>query len=156
VPPGTPSASVLLTNLANRVQPLIRYDLGDRVTLAAGPCACGSALPVIEVQGRSGDLLALQGDRGAAVRLLPLALSTVLENEAGLFDFQLEQRNARELVLRTHQRGEAAAQALQRGRHALLRYLQAEGAAQVRIELEPGPPLCSPRSGKVQRIVARH
>ena len=33
VPPGQPSCSVLLTNLANTVQPLIRYDLGDQVTL---------------------------------------------------------------------------------------------------------------------------
>ena len=29
VPPGQPSCSVLLTNLANTVQPLIRYDLGE-------------------------------------------------------------------------------------------------------------------------------
>ena len=29
----TRSHSVLLTNLANRIQPLIRYDLGDAVTI---------------------------------------------------------------------------------------------------------------------------
>lgn len=39
-PPGVPSHTVLLTNLANRVQPLIRYDLGDSVTLLDRPCQC--------------------------------------------------------------------------------------------------------------------
>lgn len=34
VPPGTPSAKLLLTNLANRLQPLIRYEITDEVTEA--------------------------------------------------------------------------------------------------------------------------
>ena len=55
VPLGEQSHTVLLTNLANTVQPLIRYDLGDQVTLQAGPCGCGSPLPVMRVQGRQDD-----------------------------------------------------------------------------------------------------
>ena len=38
VAPGVVSYTVLVTDLANRVQPLIRYDLGDRAKLAATPC----------------------------------------------------------------------------------------------------------------------
>jgi phenylacetate-CoA ligase len=34
VPPGVPGDKVLLTNLVNRVQPLLRYELTDSVTLA--------------------------------------------------------------------------------------------------------------------------
>ena len=45
VPPGTPSHSTLLTNLANRVQPIIRYDLGDSITMLPTRCPCGSPLP---------------------------------------------------------------------------------------------------------------
>jgi phenylacetate-coenzyme A ligase PaaK-like adenylate-forming protein len=45
VPPGVMSHSVLLTNLANRVQPIIRYDLGDSVLMEPAPCACGSPFP---------------------------------------------------------------------------------------------------------------
>ena len=37
VPPGTPSAKVLVTNLENRVQPLIRYELDDSFVATAGP-----------------------------------------------------------------------------------------------------------------------
>lgn len=56
VPPGTPGQKVLLTNLANRVQPFIRYEIGDVVTMAATPCGCGSLLPRIEkIEGRSAD-----------------------------------------------------------------------------------------------------
>ena len=37
VPRGSPGATTLLTNLANHVQPLIRYDIGDRVALRPRP-----------------------------------------------------------------------------------------------------------------------
>lgn len=37
VPPGTPGHKLLLTNLVNHTQPLIRYELTDSVTLADGP-----------------------------------------------------------------------------------------------------------------------
>ena len=35
---GEPSHTTLLTNLANHVQPVIRYDIGDRITLHAATC----------------------------------------------------------------------------------------------------------------------
>ena len=53
VPPGEVSHSVLLTNLANRTQPLLRYRLGDSLRVLPDACACGSRLP---------------GDRGAGPR----------------------------------------------------------------------------------------
>jgi phenylacetate-coenzyme A ligase PaaK-like adenylate-forming protein len=66
VPPGVTGCSTLLTNLANFVQPIIRYELGDRVLVQARQCACGSPLPVIEVQGRCDDMLTLQRADGAS------------------------------------------------------------------------------------------
>ena len=67
VPPGELSHTVLVTNLANRVQPLIRYNLGDRVQLAAGPCACGSPFPTLRVEGRSGGVLSFAAADGATL-----------------------------------------------------------------------------------------
>ncbi|MEI8324530.1 MAG: hypothetical protein WCH44_04060 [Betaproteobacteria bacterium] len=52
VPAGQPSGPTLLTNLANTVQPLIRYDLGDPITLGIGDSDCGCRLRVFEVSGR--------------------------------------------------------------------------------------------------------
>jgi phenylacetate-coenzyme A ligase PaaK-like adenylate-forming protein len=70
VPAGELSHTVLVTNLANRVQPLIRYNLGDRVQLDAGPCACGSPFPSLRVEGRSGDVLSFAA-AGAVVDEAP-------------------------------------------------------------------------------------
>jgi phenylacetate-coenzyme A ligase PaaK-like adenylate-forming protein len=152
VPPGRPGRTTLLTNLANRVQPLIRYDLGDRVTLLPQACACGSALPLIEVQGRCDDSLRL-GAATEPVRVLPLALSTVLEDEAGLYDFQLVQRGPCDLQLNTALRGREASEALRRGSQALSGYLAQLGAPQVRIRCRSGQPPHPGRSGKLQRVV---
>jgi phenylacetate-coenzyme A ligase PaaK-like adenylate-forming protein len=58
VPAGQPGAKVLVTNLANTVQPIIRYEIDDIATLGNRPCSCGSCMPWIErVEGRSEDVL---------------------------------------------------------------------------------------------------
>jgi phenylacetate-coenzyme A ligase PaaK-like adenylate-forming protein len=154
VPAGTAGSTTLLTSLANHVQPLIRYDLGDRVVLAAEPCACGSCLPVVQVQGRRDDVLHVAGARRALVPLLPLAITTVLEDEAQLFDFQLRQLGPGELVLSTGRRGPDAGRQLRRGRDVLARFLAEQGAAAARIQCRTGQPGLPGRSGKLPRVVA--
>lgn len=151
MPRGKPSDGVLLTNLANRVQPLIRYAMGDQVTMHEAPCDCGSPFPVIEVNGRQDDILHLQG-LSRDVPLLPLALSTVLEEEAGAFDFQLCQRDDHTLVLRLPQSGETGRRALDRCRQALQTYCTAQGASAVRVLGELGQAIPRGRSGKLCRI----
>lgn len=152
LPPGEQGRTTLLTNLANHVQPLIRYDIGDRVTLRAERCACGSPLPAIEVQGRVDDMVVLRGDGGSTVRLLPLALTTVLEDDAGVFDFQLVQQG--ETALRLTIGGDAGSPTLQHARSALATYLRRQGLAKVRIDVCRSAAGVRGRSGKVQRVVA--
>lgn len=154
VPHGVEGAHVLLTNLANHVQPLIRYELDDRVTLQAARCACGSSFPVLQVLGRSDDTLLLRPPGARPVRLLPLALSTVLEDEAGLFDFQLVQEGPHRLLLRTGLHGVEATHALARARATLERYLALQGAAGVQVRCRSGQLLRPGRSGKLKRVVA--
>lgn len=154
VPPGVTSHSCLLTNLANRLQPLIRYDLGDRITVAPGHCACGSPLPVVEVLGRQDDPLRMAGAGGCAVTLLPLALSTVLEDEAGLFDFELVQRDAHTLVLKLPLPEAAAHEALARGCKVLRRFAQRQGVQHPHVLGEADAAMPRGRSGKAQRIHA--
>ncbi len=154
LPPGVAGATTLLTNLANHVQPLIRYDLGDRVTLDSQVCPCGSHLPRIDVQGRADDTLRLRSARGDAVSVVPLALSTVLEDEAGLFDFQLIQRGPRDLLLCTGMSGREASAALQRARRVLGEFLARQGAAGIHIRCRGGKPAQAGRTCKIKRIVA--
>lgn len=150
VPPGVAGETVLLTNLANHVQPVIRYNLGDRVLVHPRGCACGSPLPVIEVQGRCDDMLVLRARDGRNVRLLPLALTTVLEDEAGLFDFQLVQAAPSALRLTTG----AGHAAVARARAALLAYLRQQGLPDVRVSARHGGERVRGRTGKLQRVVA--
>lgn len=53
-------AFVVITGLFNYAFPLIRYRLGDIVTLKKSRCSCGRTLPLIEsIQGREDDYLTL-------------------------------------------------------------------------------------------------
>ena len=155
VPPGVMSATTLLTNLANHVQPIIRYDLGDRVTVHADPCTCGSHLPVIEVHGRSGDLIRLPGAQaGEDTRVSGLALSTVLETVEALSDFQLIQHAPDRLELRTELSGPGTGKMLRQARSVLETYLRSQGAADVHIACHSNCPSLRSRNGKVQRVMA--
>ncbi|MDO9284547.1 MAG: AMP-binding protein [Aquabacterium sp.] len=153
VPAGVQSHTTLLTHLAQFAQPLIRYDLGDRLTLMPEPCNCGSPLPVIEVLGRCDDALHLTGRHGRLVTLLPLALTTVLEDDARLYDFQLQQRDRHTLVLRVPLPAAQAGAALARGCAALHRFCEQQGLQGLQIVGEAGPALLHGRSGKTCRVL---
>jgi len=155
LPAGHASAAVLLTHLANTVQPLIRYDLGDHLRFLPDPCTCGSPLPVIEVQGRRDDTLHVEGYHGQSVPLLPLAVSTVLEEQAGLFDFQVCQKDARTLQLRLPQSGSEGRAALAMGRKALQEYARAQGSMPLNVKGVLGCQVPRGRSGKSCRILPR-
>lgn len=154
VPAGVPSHTVLLTNLANRVQPILRYDLGDSVTLRAGRCPCGSPMPAIRVDGRRDDVIEFDGDRGP-VKLLPLALVTVLEDDAGAFDFQLVARDRRSLALRLDPVADARSLGRLRVacRRALRAHLDSHGLKSVRIVDDPKAPTRDAASGKLRRVL---
>lgn len=153
VPPGTISDTVLVTNLANRLQPIIRYDLGDRVIMRPDPCPCGNPLPAIKVEGRTNDTLALQAPDGKVVRVVPLAVGTVVEETPGVHQFQILQTGASTLKVRLapadgiqlEQLWPAVAERLQR-------YLAEQGLADVHLELASEPPQRHPVSGKFRQV----
>ena len=153
VAPGSVGAATPLTNLANHVQPLIRYDLGGRMALRASACACDSHLPVVEVEGRCDDTLRFLRRGRPAVQILPLALCTVLEDAAGLFDFQLVQRGPNELSLSTSACGASAESGLRQTRAVLSAFLAAQGAGKVRIDCHSRRPRRLGRTGKLQRVI---
>ena len=49
--------TVLVTQLHNRLFPLLRYAVGDLGRIEDGSCGCGRPLPVLRVLGRTSDLL---------------------------------------------------------------------------------------------------
>ncbi|HEU5361470.1 MAG TPA: hypothetical protein VFU42_09985 [Candidatus Deferrimicrobiaceae bacterium] len=155
VPEGQPSHTTLLTNLANRVQPILRYDLGDSVTKVPGPCPCGSPLPGILVEGRRDEILHLRSDAGETVPVVPLALATVVEEIPGIRSWQLIQAGPARIRLRIeeaigHDRGRVCDEAADR----LRAYLATLGLGSVAVEKTEERPLRDTAGGKLRQIFA--
>jgi phenylacetate-coenzyme A ligase PaaK-like adenylate-forming protein len=93
---GEKGAKVLITNLANHVQPIIRYEIGDIVTMATGPCDCGSNLPMIEgIDGRDSDMFFIETD-GKKQPLPPAVFEIALGEVLDAREYQIvqEERNS--------------------------------------------------------------
>jgi phenylacetate-CoA ligase len=87
VPPGTTSAAILVTNLFNPVQPLVRYRIDDRVVQR--PDAADHGHLRGEVEGRASDVLRFGG-----VAIHPVVIASPVEQAAGVADFQVRQTPA--------------------------------------------------------------
>ncbi len=87
VPPGEPASRTLVTGLANRTFPFIRYDLGDQVTVLSGECACGSAYArVADIEGRRDDDF-----RYGETTIPALAFRHVLGADPEITEYQVNQ-----------------------------------------------------------------
>jgi phenylacetate-coenzyme A ligase PaaK-like adenylate-forming protein len=84
VPAGVASARILVTNLTNRIQPLIRYEIGDRfVRQPDSPCH-GHLRATVE--GRADEVL-----RFGKVAVHPLVIRSVLVKTPEVSDYQVRQ-----------------------------------------------------------------
>ncbi len=91
VPPGVQSDKVLITNLFNAAQPLIRYEVTDRVTVIDEPSPSG--LPFIrieDIEGRTDEVLSYSTDAGR-VKIHPILFRGPLARTPGLLEFQVRQ-----------------------------------------------------------------
>jgi phenylacetate-CoA ligase len=154
VPPGEPSHTVLVTNLANRIQPIIRYDLGDSIVVRPDPCPCGSHLPAIRVAGRCDDVLRLRAGDGRMVSVLPLAIGTVMEEAPGVRRSQITQTGPADLELRLEpEEGADIEQLWREVRKNLSAYLATLGLGNVEIVRVDEVPRQSARSGKFRQVI---
>jgi phenylacetate-coenzyme A ligase PaaK-like adenylate-forming protein len=98
VPAGVRSHKVLVTGLANKLQPLIRYEITDQVVMLDEPCTCGSAFRrVADIQGRLDD----EFSYGDGVRIHPHVFRSVFVREPALSEYQVNQTvDGAELLLR--------------------------------------------------------
>jgi len=88
VPAGVRAAKVYLTTLCNPVQPLIRYELTDEVTMLAEPCPCGLVFRRVgDIQGRLDDVFRYA--EGVAVH--PHIFRTVLGRHPAVREYQVRQ-----------------------------------------------------------------
>jgi putative adenylate-forming enzyme len=92
----------VITDLWHRSFPIIRYRLGDVVTLAPGQCACGSAFRrLAAVEGRSDDVCEFADVRGAMRLVFPATIrQMVLLAGDDIVDFDAEQSRPSQLRVR--------------------------------------------------------
>jgi phenylacetate-CoA ligase len=155
VPPGTPGQKVLITNLANTVQPFLRYEVGDVVTMANIPCRCGSRMPRIErIGGRAADVFWV-GEGARRRRLINLVFTHAFEYLSELREWQAVQTDRDRVLVRLEPLPGAELD-LARARRMLDRELTEYGYSDVRTDLEIVPRLeADPETGKFRRMVSR-
>ena len=155
VPAGQLSDRVLITNLANRIMPIIRYELGDRITLLPEKCDCGITLPLIKLEGRTDEILRFQSSEGQAVPVLPLALWSVIKETPGVLRFQAIQIAPDALKIRLEaKQGENSNAVWKRVSINAKDYLTQQGLGNVKILHAGEPPIRDPKSGKFRNVWA--
>ena len=144
LPPGE-AGEIVVTHLATKDFPFIRYRTGDVGILDERPCSCGRGLPLLrEVQGRSTDFVVAAD--GTVMH--GLALIYVIRDLPGIETFKIVQENqSRVRVMLVAGAGfdPSLHETIRRGFRARL------GEA-VAVEIENVPAIAAERSGKFRYV----
>jgi phenylacetate-CoA ligase len=148
VVPAGEAGELVVTHLATRDFPFIRYRTGDIGVLGGERCPCGRGLPVLrEVQGRTTDFVVARD--GTVMH--GLALIYILRDLPGLEAFKIEQESVdhtRVLLVAGQGFDPGVVETIRAGFRARL----GEG---VRIDAELVPELKPEPSGKFRYVVSR-
>jgi phenylacetate-CoA ligase len=145
VGPGERSAKVYLTNLVNHVQPLIRYEITDEITVLGQRCPCGCAHRLIaDVQGRLDDSFHYAG-----ITVHPHVFRSVLGRRRNIIEYQVRQ-TPRGVAVHAHCAGPVDRAALGAGIAAALAGL---GVPRPAVTVTLTDRLQRAGAGKLQRFV---
>jgi phenylacetate-CoA ligase len=88
VAPGQPAAKLYLTNLYNKTQPLIRFEIADGLTVLDDRCPCGSAhRRITDLTGRADIVFEYENK----VLVHPMVLRLELHDERHITEYQVRQ-----------------------------------------------------------------
>lgn len=99
IPGGEGHGELVVTSLANSVDPLIRYRSGDLVELIRQPCPCGRTHARFKPLGRVGDEVVVSGQQVLPIHIWS-AIESVEATSDGLFQIIRTQREMPVLKLR--------------------------------------------------------
>jgi phenylacetate-coenzyme A ligase PaaK-like adenylate-forming protein len=151
---GERSHGILVTNLHNFTQPILRYHLDDSVVPLDDPCPCGAIVPSVRLIGREDDTLVVRAADGGYAALPPMQLETLMLSVSGHSMFQIRQTERDRLRVTFVPRQGTDAQGV---RQAIIRafrgYLADRGLAHVAVDVGSRPELdrCAV-SGKTKQI----
>jgi putative adenylate-forming enzyme len=156
VPAGQPGARLLVTNLYNLVQPLLRLEVTDLVTLDPDPCPCGRPLVrAAAIHGRSDDLLSLPARDGGRVAVHPLHFA-LLTRDPQVREFQVVQDGPvlRILIVPSHAATASDDRLETRLGQAVTHQLMGLGVNDPQITVERRPKLPRSAGGKLKLVIA--
>lgn len=139
--------NVVVTDLFNYGMPFVRYMNGDRAIKAAGVCACGRGLPMLEkVVGRRLDVL-----RGSSGRMIPGEFFPHLVKDfKGVRRFQVVQEELDRVRFMLEPKSLPEGERVE-----LERVVREAFGPEVRVEFEPVDRIALTRASKHQVVVNR-
>jgi phenylacetate-CoA ligase len=151
---GQPGARLLVTNLYNLVQPLLRLEVTDLVTLDPDPCRCGRSLVrVSAIHGRSDDVLFLSARDGGRVAVHPLHFA-LLTGDPEVRQFQVVQDGPVLHILVVPKQAVAAGDTLEtRLGQAVAQQLSRLGVHDPQVEVERRQELPRSAGGKLKLVI---
>jgi putative adenylate-forming enzyme len=149
VPAGVTGAKLLVTVLFSRTQPLIRYELSDRVRLSSDSCDCGRTFALVDaIEGRIEETLTLPGPDGRPLSIHPIVFHRVLE-PLPLRRWEVVQRRDGLVVRIVEAEAPLAEAALAR---AVADEVAAAGAARPPVHVEVVPAIARTTAGKAPLV----
>jgi len=146
---------LVLTNLYNYTQPLIRYQMSDEIAPAPsvqgptdGRCSCGSPFQLVErIAGRTEEILWFERPDGTSEYLHPFIIAGI--HAPGIEKWQIVQTGANELLVRIKITidPETAVRRAREEMAAILRRKRLEQTITIRTEVVPEIP-SDPNTGK--------
>ena len=146
--PAEWSGGILVTDLSNFVQPIIRYYVGDSVRIERIPDD-QVRMPKFEIRGRVNEVFTLAGRTFTTASIAKLS-----QQVSGIADFQFIQTGDDALELRAICYPEAdAAQVLAGWAKMLADYFSSHGCPEAKCVWSAEPPVKNQRGGKLRRYI---
>jgi len=152
VEPGEPGR-LLLTNLYNYTQPLVRYQLDDEIILDDKPCECGCSFPHIKsIAGRQEEFLWFEKGDGTKEYIHPLVIVEFIV--PGLEKLQVIQTQKNKFLMKViiHGNREEIVSAIRRRMKEILEGKGLERVVNFEVEVADEIPI-DPRTGKFKLII---
>ena len=146
VPDGSPG-EIVVTHLATREFPFVRYRTGDVAVRDSGRCACGRGLPMLkEIQGRTTDFVVAAD--GTVMH--GLALIYILRDLPGLQSFKVTQHSLQRTTVQL-----VPGPGYDPGcKAAIVEGFRRRLGPSVEVQVEEVPSIAAEKSGKFRYIVS--
>ncbi len=146
LPPGQ-SGEIVVTHLATKDFPFIRYRTGDVAVMSSGRCACGRGLPMLEeIQGRNTDFVVAAD--GTVMH--GLALVYVVRDLPGVRQFKITQESLQHTRLLL-----AVDDSFDRDQRSAIQVaFQRRLGAAVQVDIEFVERIAAEKSGKFRYVVS--